>query len=255
MPAVDHGDPGNIVMGELAAAAVAGGTTVTEAAWNIPRTLTAAGLPDWPPALGVLHGRPAVAFDCDGILAFTAEALATAINAKFGSSHDPGGQSFFPGTLITTALPYEQGVYAAALFRDPVFLCAVAPDWRAVDTMNAAVAAGFEVLVVTERPPEMREATVSWLDSWGASVCDVYAVGHGGKSVFMHGRYGPSRPAVLIDDNPAARLTVASDGIDVWTPERPYTPAGERAHTRTFTSWPMACYWLGLSPRIMGQKP
>jgi hypothetical protein len=66
----------------------------------------------------------------------------------------------------------------------------------------------------------------------------------------MAARHGPDSPAILIDDNPAIRMSIARPGIETWLPARPYnTPAPVRPHTRTFSTWAQARYWLGLSPQ------
>lgn len=248
MPEESHGDPANITLPALTAAARASGLPVAEAAWNIPRTLAAAMSPEWPPGIAQVRDHPDVLFDCDGILAFTAEALVASLNAAFGTSYDALTQSFFPGRLDTGALVPEQGTFASDLFRDPAFLLAIAPDFRAFDAFSDARDAGIRVLVVTERAPETADATTRWLGEWGLPGCDVYAVGRGQKPAFIQARYNSGNPCILIDDNPAARMTVAGPGTEVWTPSRPYSPAGDRPYVRTFPSWQTARYWLGLTP-------
>src|SRR5690349_14906075 len=103
MPFESHGDPDNLRLPRLQRAAAAAGLPVAEAAWNIPRTLAAAGHLHGT----ALTGHPDLIFDCDGILAFTAEALTGALNARFGTAYSPLSQAFFPGTFIESRLPTE----------------------------------------------------------------------------------------------------------------------------------------------------
>ena len=242
-PANDHGDPGNLTVKRLRRAAATAGLPLAEAAWNIPRTLAADADGE------VLDTRPVLVWDVDGILAFTAEALTGALNSMFGATYSPLSQSFFPGTLITARLPVEQAAWVSGLFREAPFLATFAPDFHAIDVLCDAFDAGYECRVVTERHPLMRDITVEWLASWGvpASVT-VEAVGHGNKPPVLIDAYGPDNPAVLLDDNPAVQLSVARPGIEVWTPDRPYTPTLGRENVREFESWRQARYWLGLGP-------
>jgi len=243
-PANRHGSHDHIVLKRLQRAADTAGLPLREAAWNIPRTLAA--MQDDP---GVpLADRPALIFDCDGILSFTAEALCTALNARFGTTYSPQGQSFFPGTLLVHKLPAEQAGWLEQHMRQPSFVAAVSPDWHAMDTMRDSWDAGFSVSVVTERDPELQDATTDWLRDWGAPPVLVVAVGHGNKPAYLGAKYGPSNNAVLVDDNPAVEITIARPGIEVWTPQRPYTPSVPRDHVRPFAHWAQARYWLKLGP-------
>jgi hypothetical protein len=215
-----------------------------EAAWNIPRTLATNTDGD---ALGI---QPVVlVWDVDGILAFTAEALTGALNSMFGATYSAMSQTFFPGTLITSRLPAEQAAWVSGLLREPAFLLTFAPDFHAIDVLRDAWGAGYPCQVVTERDPAVQGTTGEWLASWGVPPVDVHAVGHGNKPAYLADRFGPDAAAVLLDDNPAVQLSVAREGIDVWTPERPYTPIMAREHVREFASWQQARYWLGLGPQ------
>lgn len=221
-----------------------------EAAWNIPRTILAAQLPSWPPQEPPLAEHSALIFDCDGILSFTAEALCTALNAKFGTTYSPLGQTFFPGTFVASKLPSGQAGWLAEHMDTPGFVAAIAPDFHALDTLRDAWDAGYTVSVVTERPPDLEEATAQWLEDWGAPAVPVHAVGHGNKPGYLADRYGLGKEAVLIDDNAAVQITIARDGIEVWSPDRYYVPKIPRPHVRRWEGWPDVRWWLKL-----GQLP
>jgi hypothetical protein len=187
-----------------------------------------------------------IAWDVDGVLAFTAEALCTALNAAFGTSYSPAAQEFFPGALIPSRLPPVQAAWIAGQLRNPGFLQGFAPDFRALDVLADADAAGFRCEIVTEREPGLAGATAAWLTAWGAPSLPVHAVGHGQKPAFMASAFGPGRPAVLIDDNPAVKITIARPGVQVWLPARPYNDGPDRGDARRFTSWHQVRRWLGL---------
>ena len=239
-----HGDKDNLRLLRLERAARAAGVPVMEAAWSIPRTLAHAGSGEG----GPLPERPALIFDADGVLCFTSEALCTALNARFDTAYSPQDQSFFPGTLLAAKLPPEQAGWVAVQMRSPAFVAAYSPDFHAMDTMRDAWDAGYSLSVATERAPELADATTQWLHDWGAPPVPVHAVGSGQKPAWMAARYGPSRTAVLIDDDPAKQVTVARPGIEVWAPARPYTPVITRDNVRRFTTWVDVRRWLGLKP-------
>jgi len=250
IPLTDHDDPANLTVADVQRAASAAGLPLMEAAFNIPRTLAVATQGgDWPPADDPLTHRPVLVFDCDGILSFTSEAICTALNARFGTTYSPASQGFFPGSLRADRLPDAQGAWIAGEIRQPAFVSACAPDFHAMDVLRDAFEAGYECCVATERDPSLKEATARWLHDWGAPPVEVHATGHGQKPAFMAGRYGPARPAVLIDDSPLAQVSIAGPGVQVWSPQRPYTPGMARDHVRVFAGWPVARYWLGLGPQ------
>ena len=244
-----HGNPDHIALPRLQRAAAASGLPAAEAAWNIPRTLAAAVHGGCPPGEDALTGHPALIWDCDGILSFTAEALCGALNARFGTSYAPLSQTFFPGTFITARLPQQQAGWVSGLLSEPAFLASFAPDFHALDTLRDAYDAGFPCQVVTERDPSVQAATADWLADWGGPAIEVHAVGHGNKPAYLAGCFGSDNAAVLLDDNPAVQITVARPGISVWTPERPYTPTLARDHVREFATWDSARYWLALGPQ------
>ena len=190
-------------------------------------------------------------WDVDGILSFTSEALVVALNARFGTAYSVMTQDFFPGTLRIDRLPDVHGSWIAGEMSRPEFALSYAPDFRAIDTLRDASEAGFECLVATERPPALQEATEAWLHSWGAPPVPVHAVGHGNKPAFMAEQFAEGHyPAILVDDNPVTWMTIARPGVQVWSPERPYTlSARARDHVRLYASYPAVRYWLGLGPQ------
>jgi hypothetical protein len=125
-----------------------------------------------------------------------------------------------------------------------------APDWQAARTMLDAAAAGYPVRIVSGRPEAQAGPTVAWLQARGITPVPQVTCTSGRKPEWMAARHGPDSPAILIDDNPAIRMSIARPGIETWLPARPYnTPAPARPFTRTFSTWAQARYWLGLSPQ------
>jgi hypothetical protein len=247
IPADDHGDKENLTVKRVQRAASAAGLPLPEAAWNIPRAIRDAVTPGEP----LIPRTTTLAWDVDGVLAFAAEALASAVNAHFGTRWTVDDETFFPGTLIASRLPPEQRGWVEELVRDPIFMESMAPDWHALDTLADAYHAGYPSIVLTARHPDLRKITADWLAGWGCPLPaeNVYAVGHDNKPPWLAQRYGPDRPAALIDDNPAVPVTVARPGAEVWLPARPYNDRPMRPYAHRFTSWPQLRHVLGLGPQ------
>lgn len=217
-----------------------------EAAWNIPRTLANTVTPGAAIAKGTT-----LCWDVDGVLAFAAEALITALNAFFGTAYTLGDDTFFAGHLVESVLPPEQAAWAKAHWHEPHFTANMAPDWHAMDVLRDAYHAGWQCLVVSARPPDLEKVTADWLDSWGCPLPaeNVHAVGHGNKPQWMSERFGPARPAALVDDSPGIEVTIARPGIETWLPARPYNRGPERPHAHRFRTWAEMRYALGLGPQ------
>lgn len=188
--------------------------------------------------------RPLVVSDIDGVVAFFAEAVATAVNARFGTAllaHQ------FTTWRIEDMLPREQADWVSALCKQPRFYANLAPDLAAAGALAAMRTAGLHVAVSSDRDVSVREATTAWLDRWGVERDELHMDGPGSKDTLLAG-YGPDRPAVLIDDSPVKWLTLARPGVQVWTPARPWTP-GNWAQYRNvwvFDSWAQVLDRLGI---------
>ena len=119
---------------------------------------------------------------------------------------------------------------------------------RAIAALNAIHAAGHHVIVSSDRPPATTQrATLDWLAKWRVSCDEVRLLGRGGKRQVL-AAYGPDNPAVLIDDDPAKALTVARPGVQVWSPQRPWTPAAWQRYPNywVFPSWTAVLERLGV---------
>lgn len=175
--------------------------------------------------------KPALFCDIDGVLAFQPEGDILAVNARFGSSWLVADVTRFP---FSSMLPDDQ---AAWLKRNrPVIAANMAPDTRAVRVLQKAVKAGYDVTVCTERPPALEALTRAWLAFWqvpGAE--DAQVVGPGGKEALL-APYGEDNPALLVDDSPR-NWTLARPGVQVWTPERPWTPPDAPDGVTRFGDW------------------
>lgn len=194
--------------------------------------------------------RPLIVCDIDNTLAFQAEAVCTALNARFGTARTPSALAAYPfGVLLG---PDEARWMDQFTGRDSWVAC-LAPDRDAIRALNATGSAGSTVVVASDRRPALAAATVAWLDASGVRRDRDVLQGPGSKQAALSG-CSPSRPGILVDDDPRAWLTIARPGVQVWSPKRPWTPAGWASYpgVRVFTSWAEPLAWLGVQPRRDG---
>ncbi len=231
-PTNPHGDGRNLLLADLVAAAQAGGVTVEQAADNIPATLAGAITPTPPIQPGPL---PTLVVDLDGLLAYTAEAYCCAVNAAFGTSYSADTISVYP---ISGAMSASEAQWLLAQQSQPDIFENVAPDWHAIDTINAAHRAGYHVIIATERRTQLAAVTGEWLDRREVHRDELRVLGPGGRAPMVTARFGRDQPAVVLDDKPAAEILLPRPGIQVWVPPRPYRPTSPpRPGVWRFNHW------------------
>lgn len=246
LPLTDHGDARNITHQDLVAAAEAADITPDRAVANLVSTEQATGDSVDPADLfAAAAARPTIVCDIDGVLAWTAEAILTALNARFGLSLLVEQMtSYSPAALVSR----EQAAWLDRQLQWGPFYANLAPDHHALDALDTLHTAGFELTVCTERPDTAQTATSRWLSTWDVPHDRFAMPGRGGKPGVL-APYGPTNPAVLIDDDPSKWLTVARGGVPVWTPSRPWTPANWQHYPNVwvFTAWDELVSRLGVS--------
>jgi hypothetical protein len=189
--------------------------------------------------------RPLVVCDIDNVLAFHAEAVCVAVNARFGASYLLARMTAYP---IARLLPSEQAAWLSAhTARDP-FLLNLAPDHAAISALGTVRDAGHRIVIASDRPAAVADTTTAWLDQYAVPRDGQVLQGPGSKRTALAAS-SPASPAVLIDDDPAKWLTIARPGVQVWCPARPWTPPGWRQypHVRVFTDWAELLGALGIA--------
>jgi len=174
--------------------------------------------------------RASVVCDIDGVLAFTAEAASGALSARWGLSLDASKQRVY---RVEDTLPRPEAAWMTRQFQTPGFYVNVAPDFRAIDALRELRDDGLHVTIASDRPAAAKDVTVQWLDQWDVGYDAAVLDGPGSKQKAL------TPPAVLIDDDPAKWITVARDGVDVFSPARPWTPPSWQnyPHVWVFTDW------------------
>jgi hypothetical protein len=179
--------------------------------------------------------RPLFVCDIDNTLAFFAEAVCVAVNARFGASYLLSRMTSYNLTALLT--PEQAAWLSTHTARDPWYLN-LAPDHSAIGALRTIRDAGNRVVIASDRPAAAAQATTTWLDQYGVPRDGQVLQGPGSKRTALAAS-GPASPAVLIDDDPAKWLTIARPGVQVWCPARPWTPPTWRQYpnVRVFTDW------------------
>lgn len=162
--------------------------------------------------------KPTIVCDVDGVLACLESAAIGGVNARFGTAYtlDSAKQYSFEGWL-----PPEQWAWLAVQFDTPAFYSTMAPDYRGIDALAKLYAAGYYVIIASDRPDAVTPATKQWLADAGVGYDEI----HDGKDIKAQiaGQYGPDAPMILIDDDPK-KMLLARQGVEVWAPRFRWTP-------------------------------
>jgi len=179
--------------------------------------------------------KPTLLFDIDGVLAFLAHTILTAVNARFGTSYAIDDMRRY---WVESWLPPEQGDWLADRFDEPDFYATVAPDYRAVDALLQLYARVFRVVIATDRPASAADVTRAWLARYGVSFDELVVDGPGSKAT-VAARHDEDDPLIVFDDDPRKWLELPRPGVEVWSPRRVWTPNEAGLFNVTvFDSWP-----------------
>jgi hypothetical protein len=178
--------------------------------------------------------------DIDNTLSFASEAVVAALNARFGLSMKAMEQKVY---RISTTLPVEQGMWLDSWCKSSIFYTNMAPDFHAVDAAARIRAAGYELVIATNRDPSMQLTTAQWLSDWGIGY-DQLLLGPTVKIDFCKAH--PN--TVAIDDDPAKAVLLPPLGATLWMPARPYTPTWVQAvkNVHVFSDWSDVLIGLGV---------
>jgi 5'(3')-deoxyribonucleotidase len=229
---------------ELEQAARASGISLEQAAQNILKgVIQLRGAPPEPPSLV----RPTLLVDIDGVLAFLTELAVTALNARFGTELVVSEVPFY---WIEDHLPPDQGRWLVDLFEQPITYANLAPDYAGIAAVTALHDADYHVIVSSDRPPTARHITEQWLDKWRVPYDELVLKGPGGKESIAS-QHGPDDPLILFDDDPRKQLTVPRPGVELWSPQRPWTPRRVVPDgVWVFERWDDVLERLGVSPEV-----
>lgn len=236
-PFDDHQDPRNIVWADIEAAATAADLTPDAVMSNL-RTGGERVLNNViPAALAFLEdfNRPDLAFDIDGVLAFFMECTLASLNAKFGTRY---AITQVLNYWMEDWLPPDQAAWLGDLFANPAFYTNLAPDYAAIAALQGFKAAGFHVIVTSDRPAEMQPVTAAWLQRFEVDYDVLVLHGRQSKKEVVEA-HGPDRPLYFFDDDPRKVGWLPKPGVELWLPVRPWTPDGvdQVENVHSFDAW------------------
>lgn len=236
-------DPRAITYGDLAQAATDAEITVPQVVANLAASVDQVESPQQ--SLDAIIQRPTILSDIDGVLGFLTETIVTALDGHFGLGIVVSDMDYY---WIEDTLAPDQQEWLIQQFQRGVFYANVAPDYAAIAALNAIHAGGYEVIVSSDRPPATtRLVTEQWLDKWRVAHDEIILRGKGGKLSIAE-EHGPGDPLILIDDDPRKMQTVPRPGVEVWAPQRPWTPKNWRDYDGVwvFEQWADVLKRLGL---------
>ena len=102
--------------------------------------------------------------DVDNTLAWTMNQALGLLNGVFGTSMTLDDVSRYD---FVANLPLEQSKWLDAQFGRPVFYKTLAPDYHAIDAINALHSRGYYVVIATSRDNDLFDVTSDWLIEWG----------------------------------------------------------------------------------------
>ena len=185
---------------------------------------------------------PLIVCDVDNVLAYHAEAVCTALNARFGTNRTVASLMSYP---FATLLHPDEAQWLARFSSQDQWALNLAPDKDAIRAVAAIGGNGNKVVISSDRPAVIATASKAWLGKHGVPDYSMRFDGPGSKRAALAG-CSPNAPGILIDDDPRQWLTAARAGVQVWTPKRPWTPDGWQHYpnVRVFTSWDEPLRWL-----------
>ncbi len=247
-PLDDHQDSRNITLSVLTGAADAVGIGLGEAAANIAEGVDQLPVASDEALVAEALSRPELLVDIDGVLGFLTETTVTALNAHFQLDLVVSEMRDY---WLEAVLPEDQSEWLVAQYQRGVTYANVAPDYSAIAALGAASRAGYWIIVSSDRPPATAGAvTAAWLEKWRVPHDRIELRGKGGKLAIAES-YGLERPLILIDDDPRKMETVARPGVEVWAPQRPWTPEPPLPpHCWVFERWADALSRLGVTSLV-----
>lgn len=154
------------------------------------------------------------------MLGFLTETIVTALNAHFGTDIIVSEMTNY---WIEDDLPSDQAKWITEQFERSSLYENVAPDYSAIAALNAMHRGGYDVIVSSDRPAHTKPGTIDWLKKWRVEHDEVVLRGRGSKLSIAR-EHGPGDPLILFDDDPRKATFFPSPGVELWMPQRPWTP-------------------------------
>ncbi len=177
--------------------------------------------------------KPTLLFDTDDVICFEADVLCDVLNAGFGLGLEV--------SKLTQRHPMpikkKQKKWLNRWHNQPIAYVNLAPDFKAIAAITTLHDEGYHIILSSDRDPSCRQVTQQWYDAWQVPYDAVAVNGPQTKEAII-ATHGPNNPIILIDDDARRMFTLPRDGVQVWSPLRPWTPSKiPTQNTWVFTDW------------------
>ena len=158
-------------------------------------------------------GVPRIYVDLDDVLSHTIEQLAALLERDFGRRVEPEAVVHFDLSRSFGLTPAELEAFFAAV-HSPEMLAALAPKAGAARALRAWTQRGYEVSVLTGRPPATAACSRAWLERHGIPHTHFACVDKYGRSDSR----GAEAPALRLEDLAQFGFALAiEDSLEVAT--------------------------------------
>ena len=189
--------------------------------------------------------RPTILADTDGVTAFKNLAEVGDLNSAFAEGFDP-----LKGASDEDLDPAQQA-WLDAWYSRPESVWEIAPDYRGIKALEHLVAAGYDVIVSSNRPDHLAGESTDWYKYWAPDLSKNVKFVFEGKGTKQNlvSNYGPKDPLVWFEDEPTF-IPYVGPGISMWLPKRPWnkgSDAAGRDDVQRFGKWRKPLAALGVA--------
>ncbi|HTJ76643.1 MAG TPA: HAD family hydrolase [Acidimicrobiales bacterium] len=173
------------------------------------------------------------ALDLDGVLCDLGPGVAARIAARFGVASHPSTWRSYDLRLLRLGVPEDRfSAFLDETFADPDLYTASPVCEGAAAGVDELRRAGWCLVGITARPPQLAGATTDWLARHGLPLAEVHHTPAGTKAA-VAGRLGVT---AMVEDNPREADLVA-EVCESFLLERPYNRAEPLVRARRVSSW------------------
>lgn len=175
--------------------------------------------------------------DIDNTLCRYSEAMLTIANIELGTSF-----TFSQWTTYEPKFGQDFKQLSEQIRENKTFWRALPPDTAAIEMLNKLSDDGFTVVIGSNRPPELADVTIQWLDTYGVKRAGQVLEGPSSKPSLIG-----SEPTILLDDNPAFWVQLQRPNLQIFSPRKPYTPEITFTNVRIYDSPTQVLEWMQIS--------
>lgn len=178
-------------------------------------------------------GAMLLGLDLDGVLCDIGPPVAARIHERFGVASHPSTWRSYDLRLLRLGLPEARfHAFLDEIFADPDLYAAAPVAEGAVAALTTLVDAGWRLVGITARPPQLAAATEEWLDRNRLRLDGVHHTSVGVKAA-VAARLGVD---AMVEDNPAEAELLA-EVCQSWLLDRSYNRDHLLLRARRLSCW------------------